>query len=243
MKKHADRITREARQWIVPLARFGFAAQGVVYILTGSLAALATWHRGGKTTGSRGALVEMLSQPSGRIMLSVIAVGFMGSTLWPLMQTIADTEPQGSEAKGLITRFGYAMSGLIDAGFAVTAVQLLTGIGTHREAEKSSQAWTATRLAQPVGPCLVGAIGVGIIACAVSRWYLVDTAKFLEQLDRSVMSPQSEIWARRLGRLGLAARGVVFTVIGVFLILAARTADPHQARGLRGALQALEQPP
>ena len=235
------RITREARQRLVPLARFGFAAQGIVYILIGSLAALAALHRGGKTTGFRGALVEILSQPYGRIMLGVIAVGFMGYTLWRLMQAIADTEHQGSDGKGLITRFGYAMSGLIYGGFAVTTVQLLTGTGTHRDEEKSSQEWTATLLAQPLGPWLVGTIGVGIIVFAVSQWYLAYTAKFLEQLDRSVMSPQAEIWARRLGRLGLAARGIVFTVVGVFLIVAAQTVDPHQARGLRGALQALEQ--
>ena len=54
----------------------------------------------------------------------------------------------------------------------------------------------------------MGAIGVGIIALVVSQWYLAYTAKFLEQLDRSVMSLQAEIWARRLGCLGLAARGL-----------------------------------
>ena len=94
-KKQTERITREVRQWLVPLARFGFAAQGVVYILIGligSLAALAAWHRGGMTTGFRGALVEILSQPYGRIMLGVIAVEFMSYILWRLMQAIADTE-------------------------------------------------------------------------------------------------------------------------------------------------------
>jgi Domain of Unknown Function (DUF1206) len=243
MKKQAERIPREARRWIVLLARFGFAAQGVVYILIGSLAALAAFHWGGKTTGPHGALVEILSQPYGRIMLGVIAFGFMGYTLWRLMQAIADTEHQGSDAKGLVTRFGYAVSGLIYGGFAVTAVQLLIGTGTHRDEEKSSQEWTATLLTQPLGPWLVGTLGVGIIAFAVSQWYLAYTARFLGQLDRNMMSPRAEIWARRLGRLGLAARGIVFTVIGVFLILAARTTDPHQARGLRGALQALAQQP
>jgi hypothetical protein len=243
MKTQAERITHEARPWVVPLARFGFAAQGVVYILIGSLAGLAVLHRGGKTTGPRGALVEILSQPYGRIMLGVIAVGFMGYTLWRLVQAIADTEHQGSDAKGLITRLGYAMSGLIYGGFAVTAGQLIIGTGSHRDEEKSSQEWTATLLAQPLGPWLVGALGGGIIAFAISQWYLAYTAKFLEQLDRSVMSPGAEIWARRLGRLGLAARGIVFTVIGAFLIVAARTADPRQARGLRGALQALAQQP
>lgn len=169
VRERAERIPRESRRWIAPLARFGFAAQGVVYIIIGSLAALAAFHWGGGTTGSRGALVEILSQPYGRIMLGVIAVGFTGYTLWRLIQAIADTEHKGSDAKGLITRFGYAMSGLVYGGFAVTAVQLLTGTGTHRDEEKSSQEWTATLLAQPLGPWLVGAIGIGIIAFAVSQ--------------------------------------------------------------------------
>jgi hypothetical protein len=58
--------------------------RGVVYIVIGSLAALAAFHRGGRTTGSRGVLVEILSQPYGQVMLGVIAVGFMGYTLWRL---------------------------------------------------------------------------------------------------------------------------------------------------------------
>jgi type IV secretory pathway VirB2 component (pilin) len=57
------------------------------------------------------------------------------------------------------------------------------------------------------------------------------------------MNRRAETWASRVGRLGLAARGVVFTVIGVFLMVAALTANPKQARGLSGALQALEQQP
>jgi hypothetical protein len=243
MKDQSERLSHEARRWIVPLARFGFAAQGVVYIVIGSLAALAAFHRGGRTTGSRGALVEILSQPYGQVMLGVIAVGFMGYTLWRLTQAIQDTEHQGSDAKGIVARLGYAVIGLIYGSFAVTAVQLIIGSGTKRGDEESSQEWTATLLAQPLGQWLVGALGVGIIALALYQYYLAYTSKFLEQLDRSQMSRRAETWASRVGRLGLAARGVVFTVIGVFLMVAAQTANPNQARGLSGALQALEQQP
>ena len=63
MKDQSERLSREARRWIVPLARFGFAAQGVVYIIIGSLAALAAFHRGGRTTGSQGALVRYCLSP------------------------------------------------------------------------------------------------------------------------------------------------------------------------------------
>jgi hypothetical protein len=243
MKDQSERLSHEARRWIVALARFGFAAQGVVYIVIGSLSALAAFHRGGRTTGSRGALVEILSQPYGQVMLGVIAVGFMGYTLWRLTQGILDTEHKGSDAKGIVARLGYAVIGLIYGSFAVTAVQLIIGTGNRRGDEESSQEWTATLLAQPLGQWLVGAIGVGIIALALYQCYLAYTAKFLEQLDRSEMSRRAETWTSRVGRLGLAARGVVFTVIGVFLMVAALTANPNQARGLSGALQALEQQP
>jgi hypothetical protein len=243
MNDQSERLSHEARRWLVALARFGFAAQGVVYIVIGSLSALAAFHRGGRTTGSRGALVEILSQPYGQVMLGVIAVGFMGYTLWRLTQGILDTEHKGSDAKGIVARFGYAVIGLIYGSFAVTAVQLIIGTGNRRGDEESSQEWTATLLAQPLGQWLVGAIGIGIIALALYQCYLAYTAKFLEQLDRSKMSRRAETWTSRVGRLGLAARGVVFTVIGVFLMVAALTANPNQARGLSGALQALEQQP
>ena len=46
-----------------------------------------------------------------------------------------------------------------------------------------------------------------------------------------------------LGRAGYAARGVVFVVIGAFLVVAAYQSDPSEARGLGGALLALQGQP
>ena len=48
------RIRSEARSWVVPLARLGYAAKGVVYVLIGAISALAAFEAGGgDTTGSR----------------------------------------------------------------------------------------------------------------------------------------------------------------------------------------------
>ena len=55
---------------------------------------------------------------------------------------------------------------------------------------------------------------------------------------------QTELtWATQIGRFGYAARGVVFVLGGLFLVEAARTADPQHAKGLDGALQTLAQQP
>ena len=57
------------------------------------------------------------------------------------------------------------------------------------------------------------------------------------------MSAPEKTWATRMGRFGLAARGVVFAVIGFFLIQAARSSNASQVRGLGGALAALASQP
>ena len=46
-----------------------------------------------------------------------------------------------------------------------------------------------------------------------------------------------------LGRAGFTAKGVVFNLIGAFLILAGVQADPSEAEGLGGALRSLQGQP
>jgi hypothetical protein len=96
-------------------------------------------------------------------------------------------------------------------------------------------------LEQPFGQWLVGAVGLGFIAFAVSQFYKAYTAKFRENLNTNEMDEKTETFATRAGQAGLSARGVVFGIIGVFLIQAALNSNASEARGLSGALRALEQ--
>ena len=242
-KDHAERMTHAARRWIVPLARFGYAAKGAVYIIIGALAALAAFNRGGRTTDPQGAFEEILSQPYGQVLLGAIAVGLAGYALWCFIQAFKDTENKGSGAKGILIRCGYGVVGLIHASLALTAVQLILGSSGGQGGEESSKEWTAVLLAQPFGQWLVGAVGVGIIIVAMIQFYQAYTAKFRGELARGEMSARAESWVARVGRIGLAARGVVFGAIGIFLVLAALHANPNEARGLSGALRSLEQQP
>lgn len=57
------------------------------------------------------------------------------------------------------------------------------------------------------------------------------------------MSNAERTWIVRAGRFGLAARGVVFFVIGFFFIQAAKQSDPGQAMGLGEALASLQGQP
>jgi hypothetical protein len=242
-RDYAERISHAARDWIVPLARFGYATKGAVYIIIGLLAALAAFNRGGRTTDSQGVFKEILSQPYGQVLLGAVAVGLVGYALWCLIQAIKDTENKGSDAKGMVIRLGYGVVGLIHASLALTAVQPIIGSRASYRGEESSREWTTILLAQPFGQWLVGAVGVAIIIAAMVQFYQAYTGKFRKELKPGEMGARTELWATRVGRIGLTARGIVFGVIGIFLILAAVHANPNEARGLSGALRTLEQQP
>jgi hypothetical protein len=53
------------------------------------------------------------------------------------------------------------------------------------------------------------------------------------------MSPTAQRWGTRSGVIGLPARMVVFTLIGIFVVKAAHDYNPSEAIGLDGALQKL----
>lgn len=236
----AERAVRHP--WIERLARFGFAAKGVVYALVGLLAAQTALGSGGATTDPEGVLQKIVTQPFGQILLGLIAIGLLGYTLWRFVQAFLDPEGKGTDAKGLVQRLGFAVNGLVYAGLALSAVQII--LGTSRSSSGSGPSdWTRLVLAQPLGQWLVGTAGALIIGIGFYEFFEAYSAKFRQKLKLDEMSRQEKTWITRMGRFGLAARGVVFCLIGFFLIQAARQSDASQARGVGGALQALSQQP
>jgi hypothetical protein len=65
------------------LARCGYAAKGVVYLLIGGIAAKVTIGAGGAVPDHKGALQSMLEQPFGLgpILLGVVTIGLFGFAL------------------------------------------------------------------------------------------------------------------------------------------------------------------
>jgi hypothetical protein len=233
-------MAQDVTAWVERLARFGFAAKGFVYAVVGLLAVQTAIGVGGRTTDSEGALSTIAQQPFGQVLLALVAIGLVGYVLWRLVEALLDPEHKGHDAKGIVQRLGYGLNAIVYAGLAWSALQLLVGASSGGS---SPQSMTARLMAQPFGQWLVGTVGAGIIGLSFYEFYEAFTASFRKRLNLHEMSDREQIWAIRIGRLGLAARGVVFALIGIFLIQAARRANPNQARGLDGALQALAQQP
>lgn len=127
-------VKREGRQAATSpemtlLARVGYAAKGIVYLIIGLLAAKVAIGDSGSTTDRNGALRAIYEQPFGKFLLAIVTVGLVGYALWCLIQAIVDPQHQGADAKGVAARLGYGFVGLSYAALAVAAAQLVIGAG------------------------------------------------------------------------------------------------------------------
>ena len=226
------------------LARAGYAAKGLVYVIIGGLAAKAAIGDGGATTDREGALKAIYEQPFGKILLALVAIGLIGYALWRVLDAVADLEHKGTKPKGLATRAVYVGAGLSYAILAVAALSLVMGTGNGgKGSDANAQDWTARLLAQPFGMVLVIIGGLIFVGVGLYQFYKAYKAKFRDDLALSGVGARMSDAVVWIGRLGFAARGVVFSIIGIFLIIAALRHDQNQAKGLGGALQELAQQP
>lgn len=242
IKAQANQSSTDVIPWVVWLARFGYAAKGLVYITIGALAVQVAIGRGGRTTGPTGALDSLAHQPFGQILIGLVALGLFGYALWRLVQAWVDPEHEGSDAKGIVKRIGYAVSGIIYGAFCFEAIRILLGSGGGSDNGQAAD-WTARLMSQPMGIWLVGIVGVIVIGTGLYQLYRAYSAKFREALKLHEMNRDEITWATRAGRLGFAARGVVYSIIGTFLIISAVRANPNEAVGIGEALSKLAQQP
>ena len=240
---HAERAAREARPWVVRLGRLGYAAKGVVHATVGLLAAQAAIGAGGGTTDPQGVFGWILQTPSGRVLLGAIAVGLAGYAFWSVVQGLMDTDHKGSDAKGIVTRTGFVITGLISAGLALAAARLVLDRGAGPGGDASARDCTGWLISQPFGQWLVGVVVLVVIGAGLYHLYQASSANFLDDLKLGEMSRDEAMWTTRVGRLGFAADGVAVGIIGGFLVAAAIHAQPQEARGLGGALEALARQP
>lgn len=236
----AGRAVRRAvnSPWLEHYAHFGYAAKGVVYLIIGGLAGAAALGIGGALTDQTGAVRAIYQRPFGGFLLIVGAIGWLGYALWCELEALLDTENKGTKLKGILTRVGYGVVGLIYIGLAVAALGLALHKGNGgKDSNAQAQDWTALLLRFPAGVALVVLGGLIVLAIAAALFYRAYKADFRAQLRGGSGEVRTGIVV--LGRIGYAALSVVFTIIGFFLIVAATRRDPHAAKGLGGALGTL----
>lgn len=213
------------------LARAGFVARGIVYVIVGILAIKLALGSGGTSASQQGALRTIAAQPFGKVLLILVAIGLGGYALWRLVRASLGHGPEGSDSG--VDRVAAFASGVVYAGLCAIAVEILLGAGGGSGGARKT---TAGVFGWPAGTWLVGVAGAVLIGVGVYQGYRGISKNFLDDSKTERMSPRIRTWIEWIGTFGHLARMVVFCLVGVFLITAAVDYDPDKAVGLDGAL-------
>jgi hypothetical protein len=224
------------------LERLGYVARGALYVVMGLLAlGVALRVGGGKATDLSGSLVFLTGNPFGKLVLIAFAIGLAAYSLWGLVRAIYDPLHRGSDASGYVARLGFITSAISYAAIVIFALQILAGSGGA--SGDGTQKTVASVLTHPAGGWLTILIGLFALGIGVGQFMEAYRPTFARDLKAAEMSASERDVAVGLGRFGMFARGVVFLVIGWFVVQAGIHHDAGQVQGFGGAfLFLLSQP-
>ena len=242
----AARGRRSARraikhQDLAGLARIGLIARGVMYVLIGIIAVQVALEGSRQQADRAGALRLVAHTAFGTIALWLLVIGFAGMTLWRLSEAMGGSaEPDGRKASKRLANLARAVF------YAVVTYGILTyalGIGQPASTDRQSQDLTAAALKHPGGQWIVAVAGAIVVIWGLYTMYRAYKLRFLKRLRMDSASARTRTAVTRLGQAGGIARGLVFATAGVFLVIAAKDANPGQAKGIDSALRALAHTP
>jgi hypothetical protein len=238
--RNARRAVRKASPWIVGVGRFGIAAKGMVYVIIGWLALQTAVRGAGHPVDQQGVLYSILRHRYGRIMLAALAAGLFAYTFWRIAESLLNPERERYNLKGTLTRIFRLGSGVVYGALGVMATRLLIGYEVHRRRPRD---WTELVMREPLGKWLVVGIGAGILGFGLFRIWKAYTGELKGQLLLDRYTEWARDWITWVGRVGQAARGVVFAVIGAFAVVAGVDVNPAEAKGVAEALSYIEHAP
>lgn len=213
-------------QW---LARFGLLVRGLLYIVIAWLVIGA-----GRTEDLTGAMAY-LSRGFGRGLMIFMILGMAGYGIWRLSDAALGTESGRHHWRAWRHRLAAGSSAAIYLFLAYKAARIMVG-GPADSGDAHRHIAEALHL--PAGEVALGIAALVLAGAGIVQLYKSATCTFLLRLDDRARHPA----ARWLGRIGYAARAVIFLTIGWLLARAALDHNAAAAGGLEQALDALRGP-
>ena len=228
--EHSDTLDRAVRA--------GLVCYGVMHLLLAFLAAkLALAGQG--SPSAQNAMSQLAQNTAGRVVLFVVAVGFLALAVWQLVETIGGHRTS-EDKKRVAKRIGSGVRTVVFVVLAISAFHLAT---SSSSSSGGTDSMTARLLSMPGGQVVVALIGVGVLVAAGALGVAAVTGSFTEKLTPGGQHGPlgaAIVWS---GRIGYGGKAIALAVVGALFVWAGWTHDPKKSAGLGQALhQVLQEP-
>ncbi|ORA56644.1 hypothetical protein BST22_01565 [Mycolicibacterium chubuense] len=228
-----DRIV--AHDGVRRAARAGFIASGSLHFLIAYVIARIAIGRGGHADPS-GAMATLAAATDGVLILWAIAAALIPLAAWRLTEALLGLHPAeggrdprdasiGNRLKALGLLAVYCSVGYTCARFA---------IGSRETSSEQNTGLSAQLMQSFSGRAAL--IAVGAVVAVIGGYYAYKGASRRFVDDLTISGGRLVVV---LGVYGYVAEGVVYSLAGILVIVAAVRADPAKAAGLDAAVQTL----
>jgi hypothetical protein len=225
------------------LTRVGYGVRGLIYVTMGLLAVEVALGKGGALASPQGAIAAIGKQPAGLIFLYMVLLGLVSYALWGVVRAVYDPLHKGDDMKGLLARFGFLASAFGYAILVWPTYGYITGASKTASGSSGTQKFIGSIMSMPWGRWAIGVLGLAVLVGGLYQIYLGFKADFDRQFHSYALTREEAKVTTNIARFGTSARGVVFSVVGGLIALAAYQANPSQPIGMDTALATLMHQP
>jgi hypothetical protein len=225
--------TADFRPWVGRIVRLGYFAKGLIYSLIGLLAFRVAFHlRGGRLVDPSGALLTLLRQPFGQILLTVIGVGILGYAAYYVFEAVTDTRRKGVGIRGCTDRSLTIIKAVAYGTFGWQALRL---VFAGRRPSTTPEVAARAIMRFPFGDWFLILVGLGVAVYGLSQLKMTWDGRFDDDID--VPRARREVpWLLPFARFGIGARSIIIVLMGVTLFMAGMEHRPSAADGYRESL-------
>ncbi len=218
------------------MACAGYIAKGTVYALTGILALLAAFNMGGDKAGKLEIIDFLENQAFGNWLVIILALGLFCYSIWRFIESIGDPEGIGTDAKGIVKRISFFISGFVYGAIGIFAVLDVWGKTSLLKGGGSSG---NSLLNGTTGKYFFLVIGFSLAVKGIYQFIKAYKGDFLDKFQiQSIQAVAKRRYIKRVGYAGLIARGIVTSIIAYFFITAGFNLGGNPSNEMKGTAAA-----
>jgi hypothetical protein len=158
-----------------------------------------------------------------------------------MLQGLFDPDRLGHTWLAVLTRVTLVVRGIVHGALGLQALSMYRGLGARSGPNERQLA--AEAFQWPFGDWVVVLAGLALIAFAVSQVFAAISGRLERNLDVQELRREAGEWAVRVSQFGVAARAVVFALLGWTIVAAGWSRNPSDVGNTASSLRTLAEQP